>query len=568
MKQFKLFLTFLFAIFALSAFSYAQNPDVQFSANSIVITPPSDPNFEAMNVRIMSPSGRLVVNTRSYGDTVSYTVTEDGIYRWETNVVLINTNATMSDSEYPEDYIVKTFFGRFEVVNGTIINEESKKHSYLDVTKNNIISFVKNIIEIIFSSAKAADLTASSSTPSVNFDDTDTTNINPDWRLKTRGEYVGNTGFFSIEHYNNVAGYTFFRLENAYQDGIDAIWLKSNGDLTFKSGAHFLYNNGNVSLANGTFFIDKANKHVGIGTTTPSASLELHDNLYPGIKFYSTSAGKSMYLYQYQGAFFTLKGFSNQYITKIYGDAPEDSLVVDSSGTVVMKDANIYFSGSNTVGDGLKKLISLESNNSASGKTSDVGFSLYNAKSGFRWNFRTDEGSQGFSATKEGTGGAEFLLKNTTNSYQNVELLLGNGAKCTSTGQWVNASSREYKEDIKPLTAKEALLAFEQLKPVKYKFKRDKTKRVNVGFIAEEVPDIVATADRKGINSLEVVALLTKVVKEQKKVIEKLTKRIEKLEKEKTDLKKNENLVKELSLKLEKVQKRIELLHSTALLNN
>jgi hypothetical protein len=97
---------------------------------------------------------------------------------------------------------------------------------------------------------------------------------------------------------------------------------------------------------------------------------------------------------------------------------------------------------------------------------------------------------------------------------------MGNGATCNSSGQWVNASSQEYKENISPLTAKEAFDALGNLKPVKYNFKRDTDKELNVGFIAEDVPELVATADRKGLSSLEIVAMLTKVVQDQQEIIE------------------------------------------------
>jgi len=51
-----------------------------------------------------------------------------------------------------------------------------------------------------------------------------------------------------------------------------------------------------------------------------------------------------------------------------------------------------------------------------------------------------------------------------------------------------------------------------------------------VGFIAEDVPEIVATPDRKTLNPLEIVAVLAKVVKEQQKTIEALSKRVGQLE--------------------------------------
>lgn len=43
-----------------------------------------------------------------------------------------------------------------------------------------------------------------------------------------------------------------------------------------------------------------------------------------------------------------------------------------------------------------------------------------------------------------------------------------------------------------------------------------------VGFIAEDVPDIVATNTRKSLSPMDIVGVLTKVVQEQRKAISKL----------------------------------------------
>ena len=40
------------------------------------------------------------------------------------------------------------------------------------------------------------------------------------------------------------------------------------------------------------------------------------------------------------------------------------------------------------------------------------------------------------------------------------------------------------------------------------------TRRLS-GFIAEEVPELISTKDRKGLSSMDIVAVLTKVVQEQ-----------------------------------------------------
>lgn len=97
-------------------------------------------------------------------------------------------------------------------------------------------------------------------------------------------------------------------------------------------------------------------------------------------------------------------------------------------------------------------------------------------------------------------------------------LQLASGARCTSGGVWTNASSRELKQDIEPLTSEQAQAAVQALQPVGYRYKSDPDER-HVGFIAEDVPDIVATNDRQGLATMDLVAVLTKVVQDQNRVL-------------------------------------------------
>jgi len=98
-------------------------------------------------------------------------------------------------------------------------------------------------------------------------------------------------------------------------------------------------------------------------------------------------------------------------------------------------------------------------------------------------------------------------------------LQMASGAYCTTGGVWNNASSRKYKTDIKQLTAEKALNTLTELKPVEFAYKVDKEEK-HLGFIAEDAPALVATKDRKGMSSMDVVAVLTKVVQEQQKTVQ------------------------------------------------
>lgn len=111
----------------------------------------------------------------------------------------------------------------------------------------------------------------------------------------------------------------------------------------------------------------------------------------------------------------------------------------------------------------------------------------------------------------------------------NYPLAMASGAYVTTGGVWTNASSREYKKNIKDLTTEEAMLAFNKLNPVTFNYKVDNTEK-HTGFIAEDVPELIASKDRKGLSPMDVVAVLTKVIQEQSKVITELSDKVRRLE--------------------------------------
>ncbi len=84
---------------------------------------------------------------------------------------------------------------------------------------------------------------------------------------------------------------------------------------------------------------------------------------------------------------------------------------------------------------------------------------------------------------------------------------------------FINISSRELKENFSELSGKEAFETLENLNPLRFQYKGDTRGELHLGFIAEDVSRNVATVDRKGINPMAIIAVLTRVVKEQQKMI-------------------------------------------------
>ena len=140
-------------------------------------------------------------------------------------------------------------------------------------------------------------------------------------------------------------------------------------------------------------------------------------------------------------------------------------------------------------------------------------------------------------------------LRLVTNSQWNVRintdrsLTMRNGATCTAGGVWTNASSRDLKENIHDITTDQALEILDLLRPVSYNYKADKEDE-HVGFIAEDVPDLVASKDRKGMSPMDVVAVLTKVLQEQQRISREQQKTIDELKAEVEKLKNDKETIK------------------------
>ena len=108
-------------------------------------------------------------------------------------------------------------------------------------------------------------------------------------------------------------------------------------------------------------------------------------------------------------------------------------------------------------------------------------------------------------------------------------LELASGAHVSAGGVWTNSSSREKKENIVDLTPEEAVAALASLEPVTFNYKQDDQEQY-VGFIAEDVPELVASSDRTGLSAMDIVAVLTRVVQMQQQQIAELALRVQERE--------------------------------------
>ncbi len=268
---------------------------------------------------------------------------------------------------------------------------------------------------------------------------------------------------------------------------------------------------------------------LGIGTTTPQAHLHIFSSgLSTSIRLQSqddlSAAANWELLSDSQTGFRLINRLSNKFPFTIVNGAPNGSIYVDAVGRVGM--------GGGALPDENSKL-DLRSNltNGVLAVRQDGNahyLRVQNALYAFRCGVQANGDAQ-FGALSSGkglnliAGGTSKVLVNSSGqfSFGNAPpaitthaLVHQTGARLTAGGTWTNASSRAVKQDIEPITSEEARDTVRALQPVGYRYKNELDERY-VGFIAEDVPELVATRDRKALAPMDIVGVLTKVVQDQ-----------------------------------------------------
>lgn len=289
-----------------------------------------------------------------------------------------------------------------------------------------------------------------------------------------------------------------------------------------------------ASAPSHSLYVDDGGR-IGFGTSTPVAQLHVKDGNTPTLRLEQDgSSGFTPQTWDVAGneANFFIRDATNgsELPFRIVPGAPSNSIYIASSG---------YLALGHTSPDTIIH---------AKNASNPAIRAEYNGGARIQMQARSDKGNFGvLTAHKMNlvTNGDVRLtidengnvgIGEATPDYP-IEVGTANGARLETSGNWVNPSSRELKENIETLTSEEAINTLNGLNPVKYNYKVDKTEGY-VGFISEDVPELVAVKDRKGLVTMDVVAILTKVVKEQQKMaqeqqetIAKLNKRIAELEK-------------------------------------
>ena len=488
--------------------SQTQIADVVFGSSSVSFRPKV--SYSSLTLSVSKPDGTVFQQAFSSGTIPYFQLSGeliDGYYTYELQLIETGKRKVREEPSRPGkigDESQKSFFDKYEgqrkpiiqtghflVDNGRIVTTDSTefdpKASVQDVLHYDDV-IITGSLAVGFDSADGESfgfdtIKLKEHNLRILFDDTSYTASYPtnSWRITINDSTNGGASYFAIDDVDD--GSTPFKIEAGAPS--NSLYVEDYG-------------------------------RVGLGTSTPVVELHIKDSDTPTLRLEQDSSGgwtaQTFDVAANESNFFIRDATNGSKLPfRIQPSTPSSTLCLKSDGSV----------GIGTWSPGYP--MELETTNKNASFVCD----------------RTDGAMNFISATASygqfGTvsNHSVRILVNSTwkmmiNSNNSLEM--ASGATCTTTGVWTNNSSIKYKENVKDLTSEEAVDALNELNPVKFNYKVDKEDEY-VGFIAEDVPDLVATKDRKGMSSMDVVAVLTKVVKEQQKTIQDLQKRIDELEK-------------------------------------
>ncbi|WP_300670727.1 tail fiber domain-containing protein [Desulfoluna sp.] len=472
-------------------------------------------------LRIMGPSGNHIGDWQTTGAPVTWALpeqAENGLYRYELRVGTTPRKARTADTNTAPAAREHVESGVFRVTSGTIVilDPTAEETGMIDNLGTQALTAVVWVLDAIASPAHAdqvilddAIITGSECIGNdcnngesfdfdtlrikennlrIHFQDTSNSASFPqnDWRILINDTANGGANFFGIED-SSAARRPFTIEAGAPSNGL---YLSATGNL-------------------------------GLGTATPLTDLHLVTGNTPTVRLEQNGAnGFAPYTWD-------LSGNENRFFLRNV-TTQTSPLVIDAAtgamglGTLApraaleiqqtFKNADLLLSYKDVTKDGEPEVITkIEASDTAArmGSASSHPLQLMAASQPFVT--LTPEGRLGI-----GTTTPSDTLHVTGNAFITGNLELG--------------SSRTLKFNITPLAPHDAEAALTALEPVRYRYKSDPDEE-SLGFIAEDVPDLVATNTRKSVSPMDIVAVLARVVKDQQETLATQQKAIDALQK-------------------------------------
>jgi hypothetical protein len=461
--------------------------DVMMGATGITFVP--NVNYSQMMLTVSRPDGSVYTQTYTsgttpyldlssiYGDTVN-----DGVYTYELQfspISKLNTRRSMERAglEKLEERAVKsiTQSGHFRVLGGGIVTDKTPEglSSTMDVLHYDDV-IVTGSLCVGFDCADGESfgfdtIILKEHNLRILFNDTSYTASYPtnSWRITINDSTNGGASYFSVDDVDD--GVSIFKIEAGAPS--NSLYVEDYG-------------------------------RVGLGTSTPVVELHIKDSDTPTVRLEQDSSGgwtaQTFDVAGNESNFFIRDATNGSKLPfRIQPSTPSSTLCLKSDGNV----------GIGTWSPGFPLEVETTNENSAIVAERTDGATCYINATASNGNFGTT---------------TDHSVRIVANSSWQMEVTKNSDINMTDggsyNGTWNPSSSRTMKENIRDLTTDEAVDALDGLTPVKYNYKKSK-EEARVGFIAEDVPDLVAMNGRKTLGTVDIVAVLTKVVQQQQEFI-------------------------------------------------
>lgn len=483
--------------------------EVMVGANGLNWSPIVD--FHKILLSVSGPTGANFTKTFTEGSSLALDLTDsssmpfvDGLYTYELRVIPKVDRKTMDPAKrgLPQRSLVQS--GAFTIVGGTILlqgktgegpDKSADVLHYDDViiTGSLCIGF-----DCINGESFGYDtLKLKENNLRMYFEDTSAGSFpTGDWRIRINDTTSGGASYFALEDATNAR--TPFKIETGAPN--NALYVEDYG-------------------------------RVGLGTSIPYVELHIVDGDSPTIRLdqdgSSGWAAQSWDLCGNETNFFVRDVTNGSKLSfRIQPNTPSNTLCLKADGKVGIGTWSPEATLEIETTGGPAVLIAHRTDGVTTNFTAGVSDSYVGSQSNHPLQLIVNQQNKVTIATNGYVG-----ISDTTPDYPLDMGTLGNEAHCTTGGVWQNGSSRASKENINALSTADALKALTGLTPVKYNYKREKGEQY-VGFIAEDVPELVATNERKTLAAMDIVAVLTKVVQQQQDSISDLKNELKDLKKQ------------------------------------
>lgn len=339
---------------------------------------PSAKAGELMKVTITGPDGQFLVNSVVPADSFSFLPDAgDGEYTFDAYILTMDTAsgsgrrmetgtglgpglsesvpssdanakaALQESTEAQEDStpLLRTH-GSFKVYNGLIVQPDHHNESNgqelsansgiaveharpkaatgddLSLAEPGLIEgMVGNLLNAIIPAAKAQNVTASSTTPLVRFEDTTDAAGCCEWWFEGPGQ-------------DNAGGLnegTFVLSDRLGNNAHDVITVDGVENTTGNQGSINISTAGDVGLSDDVFWFEGSGNNMGISTTNPAVDIHMVD-LDPQIRL-EDSSDSTRVQFQYNSPDLLIQGNSSQGIVGIDATSPANTLIIEPPST-------------------------------------------------------------------------------------------------------------------------------------------------------------------------------------------------------------------------------------------